>query len=161
MLFITGCSIVLDVTVKERADGVGMSQGASVDRVHALLVHICVLLLGGIMLLAFRLRLGALFQVLSNFVHPFELPGPLVVVQELAMVKPVVIRGVVFGMVSWSDGCGLVTVHGVISAGNIDKSVPMATSEQIEYKTIRNILNKCENITKRNNDVVGKTGAGY
>lgn len=76
------------------------------------------------MRLAFRLALGTFLQVLGNFVHPLELPWPLVVVQELAVVKSVVIGGVVLSMVGWCDGCGLVAIHGVIPA---DTTASIAT----------------------------------
>ena len=81
------------------------------------------------MLLAFRFILGTLFQVLSNFVHPLELPWPLVVVQELAVVEPVVISGVVLGMVRRREGCCLVAIHGIVPA-----DVTHALSNAIQQK---------------------------
>jgi len=85
-------------------------------RMNSLLVDILLVLLCRIMRLAFTLLPCSLLQIFGNLVNPLELPWPLIVVQELAVIKAVVISRVVFSMVCWCKSCGLVAVHRVIPA---------------------------------------------
>ena len=87
-----------------------------INRVNALLVHIILALLCCIMRFAFTLLPCSRLQIFGNLVNPLELPWPLVVIQELAMIKAVVISRVILSMICWCESCGLVAVHRVIPA---------------------------------------------
>lgn len=48
-----------------------------------------------------------------GFIDGSKLPNPTIIVQELAVIKSMVIRRVGFGMVGWCQHCHLVSVYTV------------------------------------------------
>lgn len=53
------------------------------------------------------------FSTTYSFIDGSKLPNPTIIVQELAVIKSVVIRRVCFSMVGWCQHCHLVSVYTV------------------------------------------------
>jgi hypothetical protein len=98
-----------------------------------------------------------LLGLLDETVDARKLPRPLCVVQELAQIKSIIIWGVTFCVIRWSDSAHLVTIHRIVNKEALDlfsdharcEMIPRYTKLSKPVRLSRHVEQQCDKNTVR------------